>query len=117
MQAIFPDLSSTLPDTVFPLARKADLALAYNAYYPDIKGPWDDVRLKLPGNRLSHMADAYTSTLTLACGFEVKESGGDYNEAVMQLWVWSAAALEKLRILVSLEVEAKFTSISWLHGR
>jgi hypothetical protein len=98
-QAIFADLLSTLPDTVFPLARKADLALAYIPYHPDIKGQWDELRLKQPGMSLSHMADAYTSTLVLGCGIEVKESGGDYNEAIMQLGVWSAAALEKLRTL------------------
>ena len=42
------------------------------------------------------MSDAYTSTIPLVCGIEVKESGGDYNEAVTQLGIWSAACLEKL---------------------
>jgi hypothetical protein len=45
------------------------------------------------------MTDAYTSTVPLVSGIEVKESGGDYNEAVMQLGIWSAAGLEKVRQL------------------
>lgn len=45
------------------------------------------------------MADAYTSTVPLVCGMEIKESGGDYNEAVMQLGIWSAAGLEKAKRL------------------
>lgn len=32
-------------------------------------------------------------------GIEVKKSGGDYNEAVMQLGIWPAACLEKLKQL------------------
>jgi hypothetical protein len=46
---------------------------------------------------MSQMQDAYTSTVPLVCGIEVKEVGGDYNEAVMQLAIWSAAGLEKLK--------------------
>lgn len=92
-----PRLLSTLPDTVFPLARKADLALSFNPYHPDVEDQWDDLRMEHPGLSLSHMTDAYTSTLVLGCGIEVKESGGDYNEAIMQVGVWSAAALEKWR--------------------
>jgi hypothetical protein len=42
------------------------------------------------------MSDAYTSTVVLGCGMEVKESGGDYNEAVMQLGIWCSAGLEKM---------------------
>jgi hypothetical protein len=42
------------------------------------------------------MSDAYTSTVVLGCGMEAKESGGDYNEAVMQLGVWCSAGLEKM---------------------
>jgi len=45
------------------------------------------------------MTDAYTSTVPLACAIEVKESGGDYHEAVTQLGIWSAATLEKMRLL------------------
>ena len=40
------------------------------------------------------MSDAYTRERLLACPLEVKRQGGDYNEAVCQLGVWPAAALE-----------------------
>lgn len=33
---------------------------------------------------------------------EVKEQGGDYNQAVGQLAVWSAAALKKLQLLADM---------------
>lgn len=46
------------------------------------------------------MSDAYTSLLVLPCGMEVKETGGDMNEALVQLAVWTAAGLEKLRSLI-----------------
>ena len=52
-----------------------------------------------PGASLSQMSDAYTSTLILGCGIEVKASDGDCDEASMQLGVWCAAGLEKLRRL------------------
>ena len=45
---------------------------------------------------LSQMSNAYTSTVVLGCGMEVKESGGDYNEAVMKLGIWCSAGLEKM---------------------
>lgn len=43
------------------------------------------------------MMDAYTRTVPLQCGFEVKEHGGDSNEADTQLALWSAAGLQLLR--------------------
>jgi hypothetical protein len=46
---------------------------------------------------LSQMTDAYTSTVPLVCCLEVKERGGDYNEAIIQLGFWCAAGLERLR--------------------
>ncbi|KIV89067.1 hypothetical protein PV10_08678 [Exophiala mesophila] len=106
-QAVCRDLLSTLPDNVFPLARKVDLALAFNPSHPDIKGPWDDLHLKHEGVRLSHIDDAYTGTLVVGCGINVKEPGGDYDEAIMQLGVWSAAALELLLVLASSEARKK----------
>lgn len=47
------------------------------------------------------MSDAYTSLLVLPCGIEIKEMGGDMNEALLQLAVWTAAGLEKLKSLVN----------------
>jgi hypothetical protein len=51
------------------------------------------------------MTDAYTSTVVLAYGIEVKETGGDYNEVVMQLGGWCAAGLEKIRSMMKAGVE------------
>ncbi|PVH71698.1 hypothetical protein DL98DRAFT_93742 [Cadophora sp. DSE1049] len=48
------------------------------------------------------MSDTYTRGMLFPCPLEVKRQGGDYNEAVCQLGVWSAAALEKLKILASM---------------
>lgn len=55
------------------------------------------------------------STVVLACGIEVKEAGGDYNEAVMQLGVWCAAGLEKIRSMISPGVEQTLLqpSLGW----
>ena len=89
-----------LPEAVSPLSRKADLAFAFNPYHADISDSWHKVRRRQPAISLSQMADADTSTLVLACGVEIKESGGDYNEALLQLGVWSAAGLEKLYSLL-----------------
>ena len=83
------------------------MALAYNPSHPDIKGPWHDLHLKHGGVRLSHIDDAYTGTLIVGCGINVREPGGDYDEAIMQLGVWSAAALELLQVLVSSEAKQK----------
>jgi len=45
--------------------------------------------------------------MLLVCPLEVKRQGGDYNETVCQLAVWSAAALEKLKILASMGRDKK----------
>ena len=79
-----------------PIARKADLALAFNPYHGSVESELTTARTKYGNLTLSQMSDAYTSTLILGCGIEVKESGGDYNEALLQLSVWSAAGLEKM---------------------
>ena len=59
-----------------------------------------------PGISLSHM-DSYTRGTLLACPIEIKKNGGDYNEAVCQLAVWSAAALTKLKALESMGGDRK----------
>jgi hypothetical protein len=102
-QTINPDLLSTLPDAIFPLARKADLALAFNPYHPLVQPAFDSIHHQYPGISLSQMSDAYTSALVFGCGIEIKESGGDYNEAIMQLGVWSAAGLEKMWSMIDME--------------
>lgn len=55
-----------------------------------------------PDIALSQMTDAYTSTVPMVCCLEVKERGGDYNEAIIQLGIWCAAGLERLRGLRAL---------------
>lgn len=89
-----------LPNTLFPLAKKADLALAFCPYHPDVGGILKTYAASHLGIPMSQMQDAYTSTVPLVCGMEVKEAGGDYNEAVMQLAIWSAAGLAKLKTQV-----------------
>jgi len=91
----------TLPSSPTALSKKADLALVISPpRYSDLTiNQW---RKQNPGVGLSHMSDAYTRDMLLACPLEVKRQGGDYNEAVCQLAVWSAAALEKLRVLASM---------------
>ncbi len=51
------------------------------------------------------MADVYTSMFPMVCGIEVKDSGGDYIEAVTQLGIWSAACLAKMAQLQQQSVE------------
>ncbi|MCJ1476734.1 hypothetical protein MMC13_005403 [Lambiella insularis] len=101
-QSITSELLPTLPETILPFARKADLALSFNPFHARVKTTIDEVYCARPGLNLSQMSDAYTSTVVLGCGLEVKESGGDYNEATMQLGVWSAAGLEKMQSMLDM---------------
>jgi hypothetical protein len=43
----------------------------------------------------------------MACCVEVKEKGGDYNEAIVQLGIWSAAGLERVRGLRAVALERR----------
>jgi hypothetical protein len=102
-QSISSELLPTLPETILPFARKADLALGFNPFHAQVKPTINEVYCARPGFSLSQMSDAYTSTVVLGCGIEIKESGGDYNEATMQLGVWSAAGLEKMRSMLDVK--------------
>lgn len=104
-QSIETCLLPVLPDAPIPFAKKADLALAFCPHHPQVETVLNEVYRSQPGMSLSQMTDAYTSTVALACGIEVKETGGDYNEAVMQLGVWCAAGLEKIRSMRRAGVE------------
>lgn len=44
---------------------------------------------------LSQMTDTYTEGIPIACGIEVKQSGGNHDEAVMQYGIWATAGLAK----------------------
>ncbi|KAK5215850.1 hypothetical protein LTR96_011324 [Exophiala xenobiotica] len=96
-QSIEPRFLPTLPEATNPFAKKADIALAFKPYHDRVRQFLEDVRSKRPGMSLSQMSDAYTSSVVLGCGVEIKESGGDYNEAVVQLGIWCSAGLQKRR--------------------
>ena len=83
-------------------AKKADLALAFSSDHPIVATAIEPVQKANPDLALSQMTDAYTSMVPLVCCLEVKERGGDYNEAIIQLGIWSAAGLERLRGLRTL---------------
>jgi hypothetical protein len=60
------------------------------------------------------MTDAYTSTVVLGCGIEVKGSGGDYNEATIQLGIWCSAGLEKLQSMITTDTaETQKPLLGW----
>jgi hypothetical protein len=89
-QAIDPVFVPKHPSQSF--AKKADFALSLGEQHEAVKRT---LRAD-PDRPLSQMTDAATSTVPLVCGVEVKEQGGGYNEAIMQLAVWSAAGLARL---------------------
>lgn len=96
-QAISSSLLPTHTSTSF--AKKADLALAFSLSHPEIFRTLEPIHIQCPELSLSQMEDAYTMRVPLVAGVEVKERGGSYNEAIVQLGVWCAAGLEKLRRL------------------
>lgn len=83
-------------------AKKADPALAFSSGNLTVATAVEPVQNANPDVALSQMTDAYTSTVPLVCCLEVKEWGGDHNEAILQLAVWCAAGLERLRGLWAL---------------
>ncbi|KAH7379977.1 hypothetical protein BKA64DRAFT_765676, partial [Cadophora sp. MPI-SDFR-AT-0126] len=78
---------------------KADLALAFSLSHPEVFHALEPIHTQYPDLCLSQMEDAYKMRVPLVAGVEVKERGGGYNEATVQLGVWCAAGLEKLRRL------------------
>jgi hypothetical protein len=96
-QAISSSLIPTHTSTSF--AKKADLALAFSLSHPEVLRTLEPIHTRYPELSLSQMEDAYTMRVPLIAGVEVKEPGGSYSEATVQLGVWCAAGLEKLRRL------------------
>jgi hypothetical protein len=96
-QQIEPSLLPISKSTSLPFSKKADLAIAFSRRHPETGPLVDKVRSRWNDFSLSQMTDAYTQTVPLQCGFEVKERGGDSNEADMQLGIWSAAGLQLLK--------------------
>lgn len=92
--------SSLIPvSTTTSFAKKADLALAFSLSHPEVLRTLEPIHTRCPELNLSQMEDAYTMRVPLVAGVEVKEPGGSYSEATVQLGVWCAAGLEKLRRL------------------
>jgi hypothetical protein len=86
-----------LKSTSVPFSKKADLAVAFSRYHPDVGPTLEKVRSRWDDLCLSQMTDAYTQTIPMQCGFEIKERGGDSNEADLQLGIWSSAGLQLLQ--------------------
>lgn len=85
------------------LNKNCDLALAIAP-----KSNTDQELLKRALNRhgsVSQMLDAYTCRIPLTCGIAVKEFGGDGNEAIAQLAIWSAAGLFHVQQMLAIETQ------------
>jgi hypothetical protein len=92
--------SSLIPiSTTTSFAKKADLALAFSLSHPEVLRTLEPIHTRCPELSLSQMEDAFTMRVPLVAGVEVKEPGGSYSDATVQLGVWCAAGLEKLRRL------------------
>jgi hypothetical protein len=81
-------------------SKNADLALAFSSDCSDIAAAVDRVSRVSTDLTLSQMTGGYTSTISLVCGVEVKERGGDSNDAIIWLGIWCAIGLSPLRALV-----------------
>jgi hypothetical protein len=84
---------------LFIFVKKADIAIGYSLYHAIVRNKLRRFAARYTDTTLSVITDAYTSTVPLACAIKVKEAGEDYHEAVTQLGIWSAASLEKIRLL------------------
>ncbi|KAI6712294.1 hypothetical protein JHW43_005151 [Diplocarpon mali] len=94
-QAIQPDLHPQHVSLSFK--QKADLAFSFSLRHSAVQSAIAPIQRHWPNLALSQMADPYTRTVPMVGGVEVKETGGDYNEAVLQLAVWCAAGLEAVQ--------------------
>ena len=101
-QTQFDHLPPHLPRNcgAFRFKKRADITLAFKLYHDRVRKTLDDIRSKRLGMNFSQMFDAYTSSVVLGCGLEIKESGGDYNEAIVQLGIWYSAGPEKTRGMI-----------------
>ncbi|KAI9771741.1 MAG: hypothetical protein M1839_002756 [Geoglossum umbratile] len=82
-----------------PVNKKADYALAFTPDNLGIGSLYNKLSLGGHNYTLSHMSDTYTSRIAIFCGIEVKSTAGSETEALAQLAIWSAGALENLRKL------------------
>ncbi|KAH8689778.1 hypothetical protein GQ44DRAFT_833075 [Phaeosphaeriaceae sp. PMI808] len=100
-QNIHPDFLS-IGTSGLTVSKKADFVLAFCGDNDDVRRIYENFKLHNKGVALSPMADAYTSGLALACAIELKEAGGKATEAEMQLAVYHAAMLWKMRELINM---------------
>ncbi|KAI9764599.1 MAG: hypothetical protein M1840_008328 [Geoglossum simile] len=96
-QSIDPIMLPTVDHV--PLPKKADYALAFKPDNSEIGSLYNKLSLGGHSYTLSHMTDAYTSRIVMFCGIEVKPPMESETEALTQLAIWSAGALESLRRL------------------
>lgn len=95
-QSIDPQYLPTLANSPTPLQKKADVALCFTPDHVEVA----DLRHRFGSTTLSQMTDPYTKTIPMACGIEVKGSGGNRDEAIVQFGVWAAAGLAKVEDLL-----------------
>ncbi|CAI6336976.1 unnamed protein product [Periconia digitata] len=104
-QSIHPDYLS-IDISGLAVSKKADFVLAFcGDDNENISKVYENFRSDNKGATLSPMTDAYTSGTALACAIELKEAGGKATEAEMQLAVYHAAMLWKIRELVNMRRE------------
>ncbi|KAF2730189.1 hypothetical protein EJ04DRAFT_49161 [Polyplosphaeria fusca] len=83
--------------------KKADFVLAFSGDDDDtVHQVYENFKSNNKGATLSPMTEAYTSGLALACAIELKEAGGKATEAEMQLAVYHAAMLWKMKELINM---------------
>ena len=63
--------------------------------------------------RISQMTDVYSSTVPLVCGIEVKDTGGDKNEAIAQLAIWSTTSLRHVKKTIGLPAIKLLPFVGW----
>jgi hypothetical protein len=84
------------------VSKKADFVLAFGGENDDVHKTYENFKSDNKGITLSPMADAYTSGLALACAIELKEAEKKATEAEMQLAVFHAAMLWKMKELINM---------------
>ncbi|KAK5019125.1 hypothetical protein LTR60_000416 [Cryomyces antarcticus] len=96
--------SSLLPTQISgsPFAKKADFVFGFSPDQTDVKALYERWAIRHPGVSMSHMQDAYTSSLLLSYAIELKEPSGDQSEASIQLAVYHTALLQKMRDLAQI---------------
>jgi hypothetical protein len=77
--------------------KKADLAFAFHSNSDRAKSLYTRFEKAHPRLDLSHLTDAYTGRVLVTYALEGKTNTGDQTEATLQLSIFHAAALQKLK--------------------